>query len=129
MAEKDFLAFNSLGSSKSVSDLSSTQVYRSGQAIFGQGDKADAIFYIQSGNAKLTVVSKSGKKAVIAILRHGDFFGEGCLSGKTLRTSTASAIHKSTIIKVKRQAIVHPPTGTSLRKTLHLTSAVPYWTN
>ncbi len=106
MAEKDLLAFNSLGSSKSVSTLSTTQVYRSGQAIFGQGDKADAIFYIQNGNAKLTVVSKSGKKAVIAILRRGDFFGEGCLSRETLRTSTASAIHKSTIIKVKRQAIV-----------------------
>lgn len=105
MAEKDLLAFNSLGSPKSVGAVSIAQVYRGGQSIFSQGDKADALFYIQKGNAKLTVVSKSGKKAVIAILRRGDFFGEGCLSSQPLCTSTASAIRESTIIKVKRLAI------------------------
>ena len=51
--------------------------YRHKQAIFAQGDKADAMFYVQNGNVKLTVASKGGKKAVIAILRQGDFFGEG----------------------------------------------------
>jgi CRP-like cAMP-binding protein len=106
MAEKDFLAFNMLGSSKSVGDESTTQEYRSGQLIFKQGDKADALFYIQNGNAKLTVVSKSGRKAVIAILRCGDFFGEGCLTSGSLRSSTARAIRSSTITQVKRQAIV-----------------------
>jgi CRP-like cAMP-binding protein len=106
MAEIDLLAFNSVGLSKSFSTLSTTQVYRSGEAIFGQGDKADAIFYVQNGNAKLTVVSKSGKKAVIAILRRGDFFGESCLASQSLRSSTATAIHPSTIIRVKRQSIV-----------------------
>lgn len=106
MAEKDLLAFNLLGSSKSVGTQSTTQEYRSGQAIFEQGDKADAIFYIKTGNAKLTVLSKSGKKAVIAILRCGDFFGEGCLTGESVRSSTAKAIRASTITSVKRQAIV-----------------------
>jgi CRP-like cAMP-binding protein len=106
MADKDSLAFNYLGVSKSVGTQSTTQKYQSGQAIFEQGDKADAIFYIQNGNAKLTVVSKSGKKAVIAILRCGDFFGESCLTSRTLRTSSATAIRDSTIIRVKRADIV-----------------------
>ena len=106
MANKDSLAFNYLGLAKSVDTQSTTQEYRSGQTIFDQGDKADAIFYIQDGNAKLTVMSKSGKKAVIAILRCGDFFGESCLTSRTLRTSSATAIRASTIIRVKRSDIV-----------------------
>jgi CRP-like cAMP-binding protein len=106
MAEKDLLAFNLLGSSQSVGTQSTTQEYRSGQPIFEQGDNADALFYIKDGNAKLTVVSKSGRKAVIAILRCGDFFGEGCLTSGSVRSSTAKAIRRSTITKIKRQAIV-----------------------
>jgi CRP/FNR family transcriptional regulator, cyclic AMP receptor protein len=106
MAEKDLLAFNMLGSSKSIGNLSTTQEYRSGQVIFEQGDKADALFYIQNGNAKLTVVPKTRKKAVIAILRCGDFFGEDCLAGESVRSSTARAIRSSTITRIKRQAVV-----------------------
>jgi CRP-like cAMP-binding protein len=106
MTDKDFLAFNCRGLTKSVDTYSTTQEYRSGQTIFDQGDEADAIFYIRNGNAKLTVVSKSGKKAVIAILRCGDFFGESCLTGRTLRTSSATAIRASTISRVKRPDIV-----------------------
>lgn len=106
MPDRNLLAFNLLGSSRSVGAQSTTEEYRSGHAIFEQGDKADAIFYIQNGNAKLTVVSPSGNKAVIAILRRGDFFGEGCLTSKSLRTSTATTIRPSTITRVKRQAIV-----------------------
>jgi CRP/FNR family transcriptional regulator, cyclic AMP receptor protein len=83
-----------------------TRDYRNSQTIFAQGDKADAMFYIQSGNVKLTVVSKRGKKAVIAILRNGDFFGEGCLARQSLRTSTATAIQSPTIARVKRATIV-----------------------
>jgi CRP-like cAMP-binding protein len=106
MANNGSLAFNYLGSSKSIRNQSTTLQYRSGQTIFDQGDKADAIFYIQDGNAKLTVQSKSGKKAVIAILRCGDFLGESCLMGRTLRASSATAIRASTIIRVKRADIV-----------------------
>ena len=63
--------------------------YRHKQAIFAQGDKADAMFYVQNGNVKLTVASKGGKKAVIAILRQGStcFFGEGCLVRQSMRVS------------------------------------------
>jgi len=80
--------------------------YRDKQAIFTQGDKADAMFYIQNGNVKLTVASKGGKKAVIAILRRGGFFGEGCLVRQSMRMSSATSIQPSTIARVKRVAIV-----------------------
>ena len=80
--------------------------YRHKQAIFAQGDKADAMFYIQNGNVKLTIASKGGKKAVIAILRQGDFFGEGCLVRQSMRMSSATAIQPSTIARVKRVTIV-----------------------
>src|ERR1700758_4356882 len=75
--------------------------YRDKQAIFTQGDKADAMFYIQNGNVKLTVASKGGRKAVIAILRQGDFFGEGCLVRQSIRMSSATAIQPSRIARVK----------------------------
>lgn len=106
MASNNPLVFNYLGSSQSFRAQSTTRQYRGGQIIFGQGDKADAIFYVQDGNAKLTVKSKRGKKAVIAILRRGDFFGESCLTNRTLRTSSATAIRESTIIRVERADII-----------------------
>ena len=106
MADKNPLLFTSLDLFNRVDTQTTTRDYRSRQAIFAQGDKADSMFYIRNGNVKLTVVSTSGKKAVIAILRHGDFFGEGCLAGQSLRTSTATAIQSSTIARVKRAAIV-----------------------
>ena|ERR1700730_14196701 len=62
--------------------------YHSKHIIFSQGDPADAIFYIQQGKIKLTVVSRQGKEAVIAILCTGDFLGEGCLAGQPLRMAT-----------------------------------------
>jgi len=74
--------------------------------VFSQGDAADAVFHIQSGKVKLTVVSKSGKEAVVAILLAGSFFGEGCLAGQPLRMATASADQKSTIIRIEKRAMV-----------------------
>jgi len=84
----------------------STHSYRNKQAIFAQGDKADALLYIRDGHVKLTVTSKSGKKAVIAILRQGDFFGEGCVTKQSLRISTATAIEATTIVRVMRADMV-----------------------
>src|SRR6201993_5647386 len=106
MADKTPLAFTLLDLFNRVDTQTTTRNYRNRQAIFAQGDKADAMFYLRKGTVKLTVVSKSGKKAVIAILRHGDFFGEGCLARQSLLTSTATAIQTSTIARVKRAAIV-----------------------
>src|SRR3977135_2099605 len=77
---KAFLA--NLGEGKTVSK------YRKDQIIFSQGQLADAVFYIQQGKIKLTVVSEQGKEAVIAILGPSHFFGEGCLTGQSLRIAT-----------------------------------------
>lgn len=106
MAKKHVPAFSPVNLFKRVSTQMTTRVYRDKQAIFAQGDKANAMFYVQAGNVKLTVISKRGKRAVIAVLRQGDFFGEGCLAEKSRRLSTATAIHQSTIAKVKKITIV-----------------------
>jgi CRP/FNR family cyclic AMP-dependent transcriptional regulator len=83
-----------------------TREYRNKQIVFSQGDAADAVFYIQSGKVKLTVVSTRGKEAVIGVLERESFFGEGCLAGQPLRMATASAIQPSTILRVGRSAMV-----------------------
>ncbi|MDT8070211.1 MAG: Crp/Fnr family transcriptional regulator [Terriglobia bacterium] len=83
-----------------------SQEYQSNENVFSQGDTADAVFYIQSGKVKLTVVSKRGKEAVIAILTEGSFFGESCLAGPPLRMSTVSAVQRSTIIRVEKAEMV-----------------------
>jgi CRP/FNR family transcriptional regulator, cyclic AMP receptor protein len=77
------------------------------EPIFLQGAPADAVFYVQSGTVKLTVVSKSGKEAVVAILPHDSFFGEGCLAGQPLRMATASAEQKSTIVRVEKSVMLN----------------------
>ncbi len=84
-----------------------TRDYQDKQAIFSQGDRADALFYIRSGYVKLTVKSKGGKKAIVAILRAGDFFGEGCITKASSRMSSATAIEPCTIARVTRANITH----------------------
>jgi CRP/FNR family transcriptional regulator, cyclic AMP receptor protein len=84
----------------------SSREYLAEESVFSQGDAADAVFYIQSGKVKLTVVSKSGKEAVVAIQPEASFFGEGCLAGQLLRMATASTVQPSTIIRVEKQAMV-----------------------
>jgi CRP-like cAMP-binding protein len=91
---------------KWIDSPAGTRDYRNRQVIFAQGDKADALFYIRDGLVKLTVVSKSSKQAVIAILRQGDFFGEGCVTRWSLRTSTATALEATTIVRVMRTELV-----------------------
>jgi len=83
-----------------------TREYRNKQVVFSQGDAADEVFFIESGKVKLTVVSARGKEAVIGVLERGSFFGEGCLAGQPLRTSTASAIQACSIIHVARSTMV-----------------------
>lgn len=74
--------------------------------IFSQGDTAEAVFYLQAGKVKLTVVSQQGKEAVIAILEQGAFFGESCLAGQTIRTATATAAEDSSILRVDKDAMI-----------------------
>jgi len=106
MAYKHDLAFKPVDLFRAFDFAKTTQDYRQRQAIFLQGDKADAMFYIQHGNVKLTVKSRNGKKAVIGMMRQGDYFGEGCLRRQSLRISTATAMQPSTIARVKRETIV-----------------------
>jgi CRP/FNR family transcriptional regulator, cyclic AMP receptor protein len=100
------LAFNPRHLLRKLTAQTISRDYRNKEAIFTQGEKADAMYYVESGNVKLTVSSKRGKKAVTAIMRQGDFFGEGCLARKSLRMSTATAIQSSIIARVKRNVIV-----------------------
>ncbi len=74
--------------------------------IFSQGDTADAVFYIQEGKVKLTVISHQGKEAVIAILERGDFLGEACLAGRSARLSTATALVASKIVRIDKTAML-----------------------
>jgi CRP/FNR family cyclic AMP-dependent transcriptional regulator len=84
----------------------SEATYRASDAIFAQGDKADAVFYIKEGKVKLAVVSRQGKEAVVAILSNGDFLGEGCLAGQQVRMATAIAIAECTVIKLEKAVVV-----------------------
>jgi CRP-like cAMP-binding protein len=80
--------------------------YQADEFVFSQGDTADAVFYLQSGKVKLTVVSKRGKEAVVAILPEVSFFGEGCLAGQLFRMATASTVERSTIMRVEKRVMV-----------------------
>jgi CRP/FNR family cyclic AMP-dependent transcriptional regulator len=80
--------------------------YRKNQKVFSQGDPAESVFYVQQGRVKLTVISKDGKEAVIAILGPGDFFGEGCLAGQLHRMSTATALSECSIIRLEKAGVI-----------------------
>ena len=74
--------------------------------IFAQGDTADAVFYLQAGKVKLTVVSEQGKEAVVAVLERESFFGESCLVGQTVRVSTAIALEDCSIVRIDKDAML-----------------------
>ena len=76
------------------------------QLVFSQGEPADAVFYIQKGKVKLTVVSEQGKEAVVAVLGPDEFCGEGCLAGQPRRTATAAAMTECEIMRLEKEAII-----------------------
>ncbi len=80
--------------------------YKRGQAIFRQGDDADAVYYIDKGKVQITVASKQGKEGVIAILEPGEFFGEGCLAGQPLHMATASALAEAGVIRIGKDTMI-----------------------
>jgi len=83
-----------------------TKEYRKKQVIFSQGSPADAVFYVETGKVKLTVLSPRGKEAVVAILANGDFFGEGCLAGQPLRMATATSMTECSILRVQKETMI-----------------------
>ena len=80
--------------------------YRTNQKVFAQGKPADAVFYIQKGKVKITVVSEQGKEAVVAVLGPDEFCGEGCLTGQPLRLATATAMADCEIMRLEKATMI-----------------------
>jgi CRP/FNR family transcriptional regulator, cyclic AMP receptor protein len=95
---KSFLA--KVGAGKTVLE------FHKNQHVFKQGDVADTVFYIQKGKVKLTVLSDQGKEAVVAILESGQFFGEGCMNGHSLRIATTTAMEDCLITAITKAAMI-----------------------
>jgi len=76
------------------------------QVLFSQGDLTDAVFYIQAGKVKLTVVSPRGKEAVIVILERGSFFGEECLAGQPVHLATATVVEDARIVRINKSSML-----------------------
>src|SRR5689334_13105692 len=97
--------------------------YRKAQTIFSQGEKSGSVFYLQAGTVKIAVTSSTGKEAVVALLRPGDFFGEGCIAGQPLRVATATAMESSTVLQIEKQEmirVIHEERGFSDRFVAHM---------
>jgi CRP-like cAMP-binding protein len=106
VATKRRQSFNPKAFLAQVGEGRSIAKYGKDQIVFSQGDSADAVFYIQKGKAKLTVVSEQGKEAIVAIIGTNDFFGEGCLAGQALRISTVATMMESVIVRLEKSAIL-----------------------
>lgn len=106
MATKRTAAFNPTTFLAKVGNGKTILKSRKKDVLFSQGDAADAVFYIQEGKVKLTVVSTKGKEAVVAILERTAFFGEGCLAGQPVRMAAATALDPSTIVRIDKSAML-----------------------
>jgi CRP-like cAMP-binding protein len=80
--------------------------YGRADVIFAQGGRGDSVFYVQKGGVKLSVLSKAGREAIVAILGPGDFFGEGCLAGQPIRIGSATAMAPSSILVIEKREMV-----------------------
>jgi len=105
-AEKAVPIFNTQAFLDSAGVAKTVANYRRGETIFTQGDACEHVMYIQAGGVKLSVLSKTSREAVLAMLGPGEFFGEGCLAGQPLRMGTATAIIPSTILLVDKEKMV-----------------------
>ena len=106
MAPKHRPSFDPKSFLAKVGEGRSIERFGKDQIVFAQGDPSDAVFYIQKGKAKVTVVSEQGKEAVVAILGADEFFGEGCLAGQALRIATVTTMTDSVIMRLEKAAIV-----------------------
>jgi CRP/FNR family transcriptional regulator, cyclic AMP receptor protein len=106
MAIKRPASFNPKSFLGKMGEGRSIATYHKDQVIFSQGEPAEAVFYIQRGKVKVTVVSEQGKEAVIAILGRGHFFGEGCLNGHTLRIASTTAMDECLITRIAKAAMI-----------------------
>ena len=81
-------------------------LYEAGAVVYAQGDPATTVMYVQEGRVKLSIVSSAGKEAVLGVMGAGDFFGEGCLAGQTVRMGTATAMIKTRVLKIDRDRML-----------------------
>jgi CRP/FNR family transcriptional regulator, cyclic AMP receptor protein len=98
--------FNARTFLESAGVSSTITKYGRGESIFTQGDACEHVMYVQDGGVKLSVLSKTGREAVVAMIGPGDFFGEGCLAGQPLRMGSATALTPSTILLVDKEKMV-----------------------
>jgi CRP-like cAMP-binding protein len=82
-----------------------TKAYRRKDVVFTQGDRADAVFFLEDGQVQLAVLSTRGKEAIVGVLEGGSFFGEGCLAGQPLRMSTAICLQASSVIRIDKDTV------------------------
>ena len=105
-ASKKAGGFNPVTFLATIGDGRKSLIVSGKQSIFTQGDAADAVFYIQKGKVRLSVVSKVGKEATIGILGQGNFFGEGSLAGQTLRMGSAAAMTDCQLLRIEKRAMM-----------------------
>lgn len=106
MAKKAKSTFNPKAFLATVSHGRSVAAYKKNAVVFPQSSPADAVFYVQKGKIKISVASKQGKEAVVALLGPGEFFGEGCLIGQPLRLATARAMIESEVTRVGKAEMI-----------------------
>jgi CRP/FNR family cyclic AMP-dependent transcriptional regulator len=123
MAPKAVAAFNAQLFLDSAGVARNVVQYRRGEAIFSQGDPGEHVLYLQKGGVKLSVLSKAGRQAVVAMLGPGEFFGEGCLAGQTVRMGSATATTNSTVLRVDKsqmERVLHEQHAMSDRFIAHM---------
>ena len=96
------LAFNAQVFLDTAGVARKVKEFKKAEVVYSQGDAATSIMYLQAGSVKLSVVNEVGKEAVVAILEPGDFFGEGCLAGQSVRMGTATAITPSAVLDIEK---------------------------
>jgi len=106
MAAKRRPAFDPKSFLAKVGEGRSIDRFGKDRIVFSQGDPADAVFFIQKGKAKVTVVSQQGKEAVVAIFGTNEFFGEGCLAGQAQRIATVTTMTDSVIARLEKSTII-----------------------
>lgn len=110
MAPNRFVPFDPEAFLQASDVVRTTSLYKKGQSIYSQGGPSESVLYIKAGEIKLSVISKGGKEAVVAVLDAGNFFGEGALAGQPLRIGNATAHTDATIVAIDK---------TEMRRSLH----------
>ena len=106
LASKNSREFDPQAFLATIGEGRKTMLFSKKQMVFAQGDPADAVFYLQTGKVRLTVVSKNGKEATLGILSEGSFFGEGSLAGQPLRMGSATAMTDCAVLRIEKRAMV-----------------------